>query len=83
MDREPVDSGNGPAEVYSRRLRELHKECLDNAPEAQSLLAPRFSVGKRGSTSSFRSPEGTAQGHDLCGNQLPLRDFHQSLPECF
>ena len=30
-----------------------------NAPEAQSWLAPRFSVGKRGPTSSLRSPVGT------------------------
>ena len=32
-----------------------------NAPEAQSLLAPRFSVGTRNSPNSLQSPVGTAQ----------------------
>jgi hypothetical protein len=51
----------------------LIEDCISNvrtnAPEAQSWLAPRFSVGKRDSTSSLRSPVGMAQGHYLCKNQ--------------
>jgi hypothetical protein len=35
---------------------------LKSAPEAQCLLAPRFSVGKADSPGELRSPVGTAQG---------------------
>jgi len=57
-------------EVVTRRYRRLLEgietpqgvnETPGNAPEAQSLLAPRFSVGKRNSTDSLQSPVGTAQ----------------------
>jgi hypothetical protein len=36
------------------------QNVLIAAPEAQWLLAPRFSVGKANFTNSFRSPVGTA-----------------------
>jgi hypothetical protein len=43
--------------------------CISNAlaaaPEAQRLLAPRFSVGKADSTLELRSPVGTAQDVSL------------------
>jgi excinuclease ABC subunit C len=57
-------------EVVTRRYRRLLEgietpqgvnETPGNAPEAQSLLAPRFSVGKRNSTDSLQSPVGTVQ----------------------
>src|ERR1035441_6826183 len=41
-------------------------DVLAAAPEAQSLLAPRFSVGKRYFTIPLRSPVGTVQGHFFC-----------------
>ena len=61
------------ANLLSSRKRGAIEDCISNvrtnAPEAQSWLAPRFSVGKRDSTSSLQSPVGTAQGHYLCRNQ--------------
>jgi len=39
---------------------------LSSAPEAQCLLAPRFSVGNAVRTDELRSPGGTAQGHLFC-----------------
>ena len=42
------------------------RNVLIGAPEAQCLLAPRFSVGKADSTDSLRSPVGTVQGHFFC-----------------
>ncbi len=49
------------------------EDCISNvrtnAPEAQGWLAPRFSVGKRDSTNSSRSPVGTTQGNYLRRNQ--------------
>ncbi len=46
-------------------------ESPESAPEAQSLLAPRFSVGKRNSTNSLRSPVGTAQDMIDAGTDSP------------
>ena len=42
-------------------IEDCIRNVRTNAPEAQSWLAPRFSVGKRDSTCSLRSPVGTAQ----------------------
>jgi hypothetical protein len=56
--------------------------CISNAqaaaPKAQSLIAPRLSVGKQNSENSLPSPIGTAQGHFFCRNQSPMRAFHLS-----
>ena len=58
---------NGPIELG------FIESCLSNvllgAPEAQCLLAPRFSVGNADRADEPRSPVGTAQGHFFCRDQ--------------
>ncbi len=65
----PASSIQAPAGGRHGAIEDCISNVHSNAPEAQSSLAPRFSVGKRDSTSSFRSPVGTAQGHCSCRNQ--------------
>jgi hypothetical protein len=64
-------TGFSPYIESRKQTRGFIEHCisvLSAAPEAQSLLAPRFSVGKRYFTIPLRSPIGTVHGHFFCRN---------------
>ena len=62
-----------PLETNPAHYKAIVEHCISNALapalEAQSLLAPRFSVGKANSRNSQGSPVGAAQGHFFCRDQ--------------